>query len=248
MRWPLNRDRLRRWSSRRRVRRTVAAASRVVPIDDAVLVAEPFVVGDGRRVRLAPVSAVNRSGRVLDGRRSVRHGGRVHVSALASTLLAAHRVLSFAEVDDGYVRTWRPAPSAGGRHPIELLVSSRVDGLDDGSWLFDPLLGELVASDVLTARADRTVLDLVGVPEDTTVIFLMADFQRTLARYRRGESLVWRDSGALAATLQLAACGAGLSSCIAGTAGLIGDVNGRFDVGAVVVGPGLSERPSSPTA
>jgi len=51
------------------------------------------------------------------------------------------------------------------------------------------------------------------------MLWFAAQFDRTLSRYNNGESLVWRDSGALAATIALVAECLHLSSCAIGITG-----------------------------
>jgi hypothetical protein len=63
---------------------------------------------------------------------------------------------------------------------------------------------------------------------------------RTLSRYPEGMSLIWRDAGALLATVHLVASDLGLSSCIVGTSGVLRTDHagplGPVDVGAVALG------------
>ena len=46
-----------------------------------------------------------------------------------------------------------------------------------------------------------------------TIIWFVADLARSGARYKNPESLAWRDSGALLATISLVAEGMGLNCC-----------------------------------
>jgi SagB-type dehydrogenase family enzyme len=54
---------------------------------------------------------------------------------------------------------------------------------------------------------------------NATMLWFAAQFDRTLSRYKNGESLVWRDSGALVATIALVAECLHLSSCAIGITG-----------------------------
>jgi hypothetical protein len=66
---------------------------------------------------------------------------------------------------------------------------------------------------------------------------MVAEPERTLSRYPAGTAHLWRDTGALLATLHLLASSVGLSSCIVGTSGLLGDENeARIDLGALALG------------
>jgi hypothetical protein len=52
-----------------------------------------------------------------------------------------------------------------------------------------------------------------------TILWLAAQFDRTMARYENGESLVWRDAGCFLGTLDLTAEALGMSFCQLGLTG-----------------------------
>jgi len=115
----------------------------------------------------------------------------------------------------------RPAPSAGGLHPIHLLIIPVV--ADEGRVsLYDPhahALIELEAGTDLPTRHFVEKLSAVVHPGEGTIIWFAADFDKTLARYEAGESLVWRDAGALAATIGVVAEAMDLNCCAIGLSG-----------------------------
>jgi integral membrane sensor domain MASE1 len=78
-------------------------------------------------------------------------------------------------------------------------------------------LTEQSVDTVLTAVRDigRIEGDVAGV------LFLVADFSKTLSRYPAGGHLVWLDAGALALLLHLNALDVGLGSTLIATSGLI---------------------------
>lgn len=92
---------------------------------------------------------------------------------------------------------------------------------------------------MLQATADALhTLDQPG-----TVVVALARFRRTLSKYPDGQSLVWRDSGALLGSAHLLAASLGLRSCIVGITEttrftLEGTPDTLVDVGALV----LSEK------
>jgi SagB-type dehydrogenase family enzyme len=180
---------------------------------------------------------------ILASRRSERQFRRPSLDAIAAILVAGARVLAEGPADDGYLRTWRPHPSAGGRHPIDLLIVARdVDGLAQGAWWFDPWSCELVREpNVAFERPTQVVASIVGsaVP---AIVFAVAVPERTLERYPDGMSLVWRDAGVVLQTLHLLACDAGLASCILGTAGIAIRDRTTCDLGALALG-----LPGAPT-
>jgi len=67
----------------------------------------------------------------------------------------------------------------------------------------------------------------------------VADFRRTLLRYPAGTVHVWRDAGALLATLHLCAGDVGLRSVITGGVDLVASeswTETTIDVGALLLG------------
>ena len=58
-----------------------------------------------------------------------------------------------------------------------------------------------------------TSIDQVVSVGQGTIIWFGAQFDRTLSRYKDGESLVWRDTGALIATISLVAECLNLNCC-----------------------------------
>jgi nitroreductase len=113
--------------------------------------------------------------------------------------------------------TWesRPAPSGGGCHPVRVLV------------LQAPVLSEAL----LVYFAEHHVFGVCELPGakqihrcvaevekclavgNGTVLWFVADLARSACRYKNPESLAWRDSGALLATVGLVAEGLGLNCC-----------------------------------
>jgi SagB-type dehydrogenase family enzyme len=195
-------------------------------------------------IALAPhVRALDSAfGDVLASRRSQRRFAALGLDDLATVLVSAGRITSWTDADDGFQMTTRPVPSAGGRHPYELAVAaSNVHGLPPGLWEFNPARCTITAEpahDRLRAALDH-VAAAAAIPGDApATIFVVGQMRRTLSRYPAGSTLVWRDAGAVLATLHLAATAAGLASCIVGTAGVLlyDEQNLTGDLGALVVG------------
>jgi SagB-type dehydrogenase family enzyme len=195
------------------------------------------IIPIGRLVRRSGMSFDD----VLAERRSRRTFFPIDLPSLAYVLASAARVQGWNEADDGFQLVHRPVPSAGGRNPCELVVaSSAVSGLDAGLWWFDAVRCVLVSqtSSFLDSAAEKVAAAASVDTEIPASIFVVANFNRTLSRYPAGSTLVWRDAGALLATLQLAATAAGLASCIIGTSGaLIQNNKGLIaDLGALALG------------
>jgi SagB-type dehydrogenase family enzyme len=225
---------------------TVAEARRVSPDESAMPIASVGAEApDGDRISLGAVASdlSHRLTEVLEWRCSERSlGGSVPLSDLAAVLCRTDRVRRWGDVHQGVQWTSRPAPSAGGRHPCDLLVASRqVDGLAEGWWAFDGTLCELRSVD-LAASSDQCIDRIAQVAELTDpalVVFVVADFMRTLSRYAGGTALVWRDVGVVLAHLHLVATDLQLPSCIVGLTGVAADETwpiGVVDAGALAVG------------
>jgi SagB-type dehydrogenase family enzyme len=191
---------------------------------------------------------------VLDERRSATdlHTGTdvgvIRVHELVALLARSYRVQDVHGDDNGGALRWtsRPVPSAGARHPFELLVSvAAVDGLEAGRYVFDPhrvglprlaqpwarYAGEVEDAAMRASRANAIA---------PATIVLVANADRVAERYSAPLTLLMRDAGALLQTLHLVATDLGLSSRILGSAGHTtrDDVTGNLitDCGALIVG------------
>jgi SagB-type dehydrogenase family enzyme len=211
-----------------------------------------------RRIRLKVTSILRtRFETVLSSRTSHRAFGSLDESELAALLFHACRIRSSWSQAGGYRATSRAAPSAGARHPIDILVVRegpdrfRADRLRSTRvYLFDPLTTDFCQLDASLARILRSTnahaAKLLGSRPPATLC-LLARIDRTLARYPGGLSLVYRDTGALMATIMMVATSLGLASCplFAGV-----DTHARHDllrwgwvdVGGVAVGGLLRRR------
>jgi SagB-type dehydrogenase family enzyme len=196
---------------------------------------------DGPRVPLSDL-AVNDSrplAEVLAARHSQRRWNPPTLQSVATVIVRSGRIIDWTVTPDGYVTTHRPVPSSGARHPLDIyLLAGEVSDLPVGAWRFDALRCELVGTPLRHEPALTRFGTVLGVERPPAALIAVAHLERTLSRYRTGLSLVWRDAGALLATLQLCATDLGLASCIAGTCGIAVDdrSTGVLDVGALVLG------------
>jgi hypothetical protein len=203
----------------------------------------------GSRFRLPPPSESLPAplGDVLASRHSVRRFAPLDPGDLATLLYHSARVHDLLPAEDGYPATTRAAPSAGARHPIDLIVVPAAEDVIAAppearsvAYFFDPLTCELVGlppGEALPfAAVPHTAEELLGCRPPVTLV-LGARLRRTLSRYRGGLSLVYRDAGALMAVVAVVASALRLSCCAiatpcAGSASL-----GRWvDVGGIVLG------------
>ena len=209
--------------------------------------AAPYPVGPPVRLP-TPTDAPADLWEVFGARRTRRVFSPLSIAALSSLLWYAGRTLERDPRDAAHERaTWehRVPPSAGGLHPIDLLIVPptplREDivpptqwqdatGLVPSStvpWLYDgrrhavrPVLapGAAAGGARLRDAAARATPDAVGV-EQATLVWLIAHRARTAARYTHPESLVWRDAGCVLMVLTLVASALTLACCPLGPTG-----------------------------
>lgn len=219
----------------------IAEARHASPIDEPDTQARPEVPGDG--IALAPSAHGNCGSlvRVLERRRSHRLFGPLEFADLASVLLHCGRIRDLRTETSGAQLESRPLPSAGGRHPVHYeIVTVGINDLQDGRWRMRHDLCDLVPTGPAPADLGIRLASMgFGAAPPPAVVFVVADFERTLRRYPAGASLVWRDAGVALGGLHLYASDLGLASCIIGGTGLLypdGDPSRLVDVGALALG------------
>lgn len=114
----------------------------------------------------------------------------------------------------------RSAPSAGGLHAIRLLVIPADGGKPVGLYAPEPHGLELLQCDssvVVAANAES--LRLLTSAGAGTTLQLVGDASKHAACYENAESLLWRDAGALIATLALTATAMGAGAIPLGRIG-----------------------------
>lgn len=179
---------------------------------------------------------------VLETRRSGL-GGPVAWPRIADLLWFAAGVRGYHPVGRaGIPIQWSATPSAGGLGCVRVVCLA-----DDGSRprLYDPFEHRLLELDIeaeFVAAANReTVKAVVGKAAGCT-LRLIADEVKLSAAYSDAESLMFRDAGALVATLALCAVWLGMTACPLGFLGddlvpKLGFPADRFrGVGAVQIG------------
>lgn len=174
-------------------------------------------------------------------RRSERPSRSCGIAQLATLLFHSARTIDEWISDDGMRLAHRPYPSAGARHPIGItVVAQDVEGLARGAWVFDSVRCRLVpcrwSVETSIRLVDSATAALGGVVPPALIV-AVAEPDRTATRYRGATAHLWRDAGAMLATVHLAAAGMGLRSTIVGIGGQIGDeADDSIDVGGVAVG------------
>jgi len=184
----------------------------------------PAIPSEGKRFPLPPVRAELRTelGSALGNRRSRRAFGDLPFSQLTELLYYSARVLEVSLTQHGFPASTRPSPSAGARHPIDLVVVSgstlRVEVSEQlpSAWKYDPIehAGLTMSSEEeghYSNVISSVELNLGSRP--AVVLVLAAVPWRTLSRYPSGTAFIFLDAGALLGTLQLVASGMGIAAC-----------------------------------
>lgn len=183
-----------------------------------------FDYRDGHRVYLPiPQDTNGRSFMsVIARRQSRRELQRPSMDDISALLWHTAKTRRTWQEPAGAVWQHRPVPSAGGRHPIDLLLVgtvtehrmiARYDSLAHA--IIEITMPQPSALAALIAEV-RTILPSAS---DALVILFAAQIGKTLSKYKDGESLIWRDAGALDATLNLVAEALGLGYCALGITG-----------------------------
>ena len=178
---------------------------------------EPFVYPSLEKITLPVFAFSKRQKDFLDvfrERRSEKQLGVCTLEELSEILF--HAVKPYTISRDYYDMTvYRSAsPSAGGRHPIDILV-----GLPEKEerrlYFYEPLSHSLLRLDI-PVELQREFFDDVNqtlLLGDSVLIWFSIQYMRTASKYTDYESLVWRDAGAQLCCLQQVAKYLRLDSC-----------------------------------
>lgn len=156
--------------------------------------------------------------RVLKNRHSSREYGRLLDSQLNALLWFSNRTISKAP---NASKRWehRSSPSAGGRHPIDVLVLR--ENPTPELALHDPGGHSLITLDIEPGQLlnFRKQIDQMLPLGDATLLWFAAQPNRTSSAYLNADNLIWRDSGALLTTFYFVASALDLSACAIGATG-----------------------------
>ncbi len=181
---------------------------------------QPFTWPNGTFHALPEIEDASDKGvlNLLDHRRTRRTFHALSVDQLGQLLWYSTRTQAIAESDYGFDLELRPAPSAGAIHPIHILAhlpgtpnwhryDSRRHGLVE-------LPGSVEAFAGLAEQCQQTLPS-----EQAAQLLLVAEPGKTAAKYQHGESLIWRDAGALLAIMAVTAEALNYAFCPLGITG-----------------------------
>lgn len=177
---------------------------------------EPYWYEGIGEIRLPKVGKTERKGfwEIFSGRRSVKELGFCGLEELSRILFYAVKPYSIAQDDYGVGVYRSAAPSAGGRHPIDVLVGLPEED-ERHLYLYQPLshsLRKLAVSMDLERAFYKDVEQTLSFGE-STLLWFSVQYMRTASKYTDSMSLVWRDVGAQLCCLQQAAKYVGMDSC-----------------------------------
>lgn len=177
-----------------------------------------FVVKSRRLLPVPSSVASSPCLEVLHRRLSRRQFGPLSDEQLSALLWFSAKTLRAQREPSGFTWQHRPAPSGGGRHPIYILTLAPAAHPTLVS-VYESEGHALLDLDVLRSTATDMFLREVASalpPHAGTLLCFVADHSRTSSRYTNGESLVWRDAGALLAVVHIAAEALSLNCCAVG--------------------------------
>lgn len=151
---------------------------------------------------------------VLSGRRSIKSLGDCSLELLSRILYMAVKPYMIELDDYGVIVSRSAAPSAGGRHPIDVLVGLKDDG-ERRLYLYQPLkhtLRRLMVPKDLQQSFFKDVEETLPLGE-SILLWFAVQYMRTASKYTEHESLVWRDVGAQLCCMQQVAKYVGVDSC-----------------------------------
>lgn len=176
---------------------------------------------------------------VLLTRRSAPNLGYIPLEDIAELLYYSNKVQSISIDDSGFLISKRTVPSAGGRHPIDILVSLSSESTRFLQYYnpIDHSLSELSIPREIQRSFFKEINENLPLG-DCCLIWFSIQTKKTQSKYENAESLYWRDAGALLYCIQIISTYLGFKSCPLG--GLaIKSFNNLFKTSNLISGGGI---------
>ncbi len=176
---------------------------------------------------------------ILLTRRSSQKLGYISLEDIAKLLYYSNKVQSISIDDSDFLISKRTVPSAGGRHPVDVLVSLPAENTRFLQY-YNPIDHSL---SVLSIPREKQHSFFAEVNEnlpigDCCLIWFSIQPKKTQSKYENAESLYWRDAGALLYCIQIISTYLGFKSCPLG--GLaIESFNNLFKTSNLISGGGI---------
>lgn len=177
-------------------------------------------------------------------RRSSRTYKPLDIDVMSKILWYSSKVANVSLTQDAYILSQRPAPSAGSRHPIDILLSPADDLTDRSLYYYNPFdhsINKLQLNSKIVMDFFIQVNEIINC-KSATIVWFIAHPSRTESKYENAESLIWRDAGALLYCFQLVCTALKVQSCALGTLGepfvsqIFEDYGKVYGVGGVLAG------------
>ncbi|SRX76389.1 nitroreductase family protein [Aequorivita antarctica] len=176
---------------------------------------------------------------VLLTRRSSQKLGYIALEGIAELLYFTNKIHSISIDDSRFLISKRTVPSAGGRHPVDILVSMPSESARFLQYYnpIDHSLSELSISKDKQKSFFMEVNENLPIA-DCCLIWFSIQTKKTQSKYENAESLYWRDAGALIYCIQIVSTYLGFKSCPLG--GLaIETFNSLFKTNNLISGGGI---------
>jgi len=188
-----------------------------------------------------PLSA--RFDEVITSRKSQRTFSGINLQQLSNILWYTAKVKQTFVQENGYILTHRGTPSAGARHPIDMLIINQTllnSNLPHYYNPFEHTLNKLDLSAQLVVDFIEHINAIISIT-NATIIWFVAHSERTEAKYENPETLIWRDAGALINSIQLTCAASNINCCPVGSLGepFIGNFFNQTDIfgaGGLLIG------------
>jgi SagB-type dehydrogenase family enzyme len=186
----------------------------------------------------------SRFDKVIENRKSVRNFNKLTLQQLSDILWYVAKVKKTFLQENEYILTHRGTPSAGARHPIDILIYNPTLLTQANFYYynaFEHSINKLANShgNIINFISD---INKIVDTSNATIIWFVAHKQRTTAKYSNADSLIWRDVGALINGIQLVCTAMDLNSCPIGILGepfISNFFNNQIDVsgaGGILIG------------
>lgn len=156
---------------------------------------------------------------VLLSRRSSDDVNYFNSHSIDELLFYSAKIQLIGEDISGFPVSKRAAPSAGARHPIDLLISMPEKNSVRELSIYNPMdhsLGKLSIPNRDLELFFREVNNNKQI-KDACLIWFSIQYQKTSSKYFNPESLYWKDVGAFLYCIQIVATYLKMKSCPLGT-------------------------------
>ncbi len=158
---------------------------------------------------------------VVANRRTTREFAPLDLDQVSSLLWHSAKTSECIKLNSSRWWEHRPVISTGGCHPTDIWLFNR-NSLFGNWWVYDNLAHSLTRLKDVPSKTSAVFtrhIDSVVPVGSGTILWFVSQFELTASKYHHAESLIWRDSGALLATVSVIAEALSFNSCPLGVTG-----------------------------